>query len=259
MPRKYKKSPTYKLKKKYGRKATKSATVLQSAIRRAITANNNKMLETKKSISSNSDGTELGHNGILVRSSSLLATTQGLTDPQTSAIQNRIGDRITLSGLSVKCMFELNERYSMATFRIFIVKSAKGDTPTSSTLWNGISANKMIDTFNKERFTILASKRFTIKQSSTGMDADGIQTIGGGFAEGIPTISRATKIVGLWVPANKLIRGKTLTYENASNQPKFYDYHLIYYAYSNYSTSPTLGFNVGRINDEVIQLYYKDA
>jgi len=255
--------PPKKTKKyKRGRKTIKSEVAtskLQTLVKKAITANNNKMLETKQSISSNSDGTELGHNAILVRSSTLLATTQGLTDPQTSAIQNRIGDRITLSGLSIKCMFELNERYSMATFRIFVVKSAKGDVPTSTTLWNGISANKMIDTFNRERFTILVSKTFTIKQSSTGMDADGIQTIGGGFAEGIPTISRATRIVKLWIPANKLIKGKTLTYENASNQPKFYDYHLIYYSYSNYSTSSTLMFNTGRINDEVIQLYYKDA
>jgi len=229
-------------------------------VNKAIASNNNRMLETKKSCISQSDGVELGHNGILVRNSTLLSTSQGGADPNSGNTLNRIGDKITLSGLSVKCMFELNERYSMATFRIFIVKSAKGDVPTSSTLWTGLSGNKMIDTFNRERFTILASKTFTIKQSSTGMDADGIQTIGGGFAEGIATISRATRIVKLWVPANKLIRGKTLTYENASSQPKFYDYHLIYYAYSNYSTSSGIGgFNVGRINDEVIQLYYKDA
>ena len=247
---------------KRGRKTTKSEVAtsrLRTLVKKAISANNNKMLETKKSINSQSDGVELAHNQILVRNSILLATSQGVLDPTTGSTQNRIGDKITLSGLSIKCMFELNERYSMATFRIFIVKSAKGDTPTSATLWNGVTGNKMIDTFNRERFTILASKTFTIKQSSTGMDAEGAQFVGGGFAEGIPTISRATKIVSLWVPPNKLIRGKTLTYENASAQPKFYDYHLIYYAYSNYSTSAALGFNVARINDEVISLYYKDA
>ena len=248
---------------KRGRKTAKreiASYKLQSLVKKAITANNNRMLETKHSISSNSDGTELAHNNILIRTSQLLATTQGTADPVSASLSNRVGDKITLTGLSVKCMFELNERYSMATFRIFIVKSAKGDVPTSSTLWNGVSNNKMIDSFNKERFTILISKTFTIKQSSTGMDAEGVQTIGGGFAEGIPTISRATRIVKLWVPGNKLIKGKTLTYESGSSQPKFYDYHLIYYSYSNYSTTSTLGaFNVGRINDEVIQLYYKDA
>jgi len=248
---------------KRGRKTAKrelASSKLQSLVKKAIAANNNKMLETKRSIHSSSDGVELGHNGILVRNSILLSTSQGGADPNSASTLNRIGDKITLSGLSIKCMFESNERYTMVTFRIFVVKSAKGDTPTSSTLWNGVSNNKMIDTFNKERFTILTSKTFTIKQSSTGMDADGIQTIGGGFAEGIPTISRATRIVKLWIPGNKLVKGKTLTYENGSSQPKFYDYHLIYYAYSNYSTTSGIGaFNCGRINDEVIQLYYKDA
>jgi hypothetical protein len=37
----------------------------------------------------------------------------------------------------------------------------------------------------------------------------------------------------------KSIKGNVLTYENGSTQPEFYDYHLIYYAYSNYSTTTT--------------------
>jgi len=55
-------------------------------------------------------------------------------------------------------MLELNERYSDVTFRLFVVRSAKGDTPTTVTLWQGASGNKMLDTFNTERFTILYSK-----------------------------------------------------------------------------------------------------
>jgi len=31
------------------------------------------------------------------------------------------------------------------------VRSAKGDTPNTDTLWNGASGNKMLDTFNTER------------------------------------------------------------------------------------------------------------
>jgi len=45
--------------------------------------------------------------------------------------------------------------------------------------------------------------------------------------------------------------------ENLSSQPKFYDYHLVYYAYSNHSTVNT--YYVGRVNDEVIRIFYKDA
>jgi hypothetical protein len=246
---------------KRGRKTAKrelASSKLQSLVKKAITANNNKMLETKHSLTTNTDGVEIGHNNMLVRSSVLLTTSQGTSAPQGSLL-NRVGDKITLTGLSVKCMFELNERYSMATFRIFIVKSAKGDVPSSFNLWNGLSANKMIDSFNKERYTILTSKTFTIRQASTGMNPSGVQEIGSGYTIGVPLISRATKIVKLWVPGNKLIKGKTLTYESGTSQPKFYDYHLIYYAYSNYSTSSGLSYNVGRVNDEVIQLYYKDA
>jgi len=246
---------------KRGRKTAKrefATSKLQSLVKKAITANNNKMLETKHSLTTNTDGVEIGHNNMLVRSSVLLTTSQGSADPQGSLL-NRVGDKITLTGLSVKCMFELNERYSMATFRIFIVKSAKGDVPSSFNLWNGVSANKMIDSFNKERYTILTSKTFTIRQSSTGMNPSGVQEIGSGYTIGVPLISRASKIVKLWVPGNKLIKGKTLTYESGTSQPKFYDYHLIYYAYSNYSTSSGLSYYVGRVNDEVIQLYYKDA
>jgi len=257
MPRKYKKSPTYKLKKKYGKNATKSATVLQSAIRRAINANNNRMLETKTSCYTEADGAEMFHNSLYVRNSTLLKTTQGVTDPENNQISNRIGDKITLSGLSVKVMFEANERYSNVTYRIFIVKSAKGDIPTQANFFNNLSGNKMIDTINTERFTVLASKTFKIHQTSTGMVESGIQEVGSGFTKGTPVISRATKIVKLWVPGNKLVRGKTLTYEHNSQQPKFFDYSLLYFAYSNYST--TTSYYVGRINDEVIQLYYKDA
>ena len=154
------------------------------------------------------------HNTLYLRNSTLLKTTQGIGDPENSQVSNRLGDKISLIGLSVKIMFELNERYSGATFRIFIVKSAKGDNPTQANFFNNLSGNKMIDTLNTERFTILASKQFRIHQTSTGMVESGIQEVGSGYTKGVPLISRATKIVKLWVPARKLLKGKTLTYEN---------------------------------------------
>ena len=217
----------------------------------------NRNVETKESVSTANDGVEMFHNSIYVRKSDLLLTTQGTADPKDANASNRIGDKVALRGLSVKVMFELNERYSMGTFRIFIVKSAKGDVPTNGTLFNGVSGNKMIDSLNTERYTILARKTFTIKQSSTGMVESGIQEVGSGFTKGVSDVSRATKIVSLWVPGNKIVRGGNLIYESGTSQPKFYDYHLVYYAYSNYSTSNT--YYVARINDEVVQLYYKDA
>lgn len=230
---------------------------VKAIVNQAIKANNAKTLETKTSCYTEADGAEMFHNSLYVRNSTLLKTTQGTGDSETTQISNRIGDKIHLKGLSVKIMFELNERYSIGTFRIFVIKSAKGDVPTINNMFNNLSGNKMIDTLNRERFTFLAIKTFTIKQTSTGMGEAGIQDVGSGYTKGTPLISRATKIVKIWVPGNKLVRGSTLTYENNSQQPKFYDYHLCYFAYSNYST--TVNYYVGRINDEVIQLYYTDA
>jgi len=243
----------YKKRKSY----KKSNTSIKAIVNKAIKANNNLMLETKISNTTAADGTEMFHNSIIVRRSNLLSTSQGLLDTEVNNVSNRVGDKINVKGLSIKVMFELNERYSSAQFRIFVIKSAKGDVPTDITLFNGLSGNKMIDTLNTERFTILASKQFTIKQTSTGMQFNGVQEIGSGFTSGYPLISRATKIVKMWIPANKLVRKGLVVYENTTTQPKFHDYHLVYYSYSNYST--TTAFYVGRVNDEVIQLYYKDA
>ena len=36
-----------------------------------------------------------------------------------------------------------------------MIKCARGDTPTRSSLFNGLSDNKMLDTFNSDRYTII--------------------------------------------------------------------------------------------------------
>jgi len=61
------------------------------------------------------------------------------------------------------------------------------------------------------------------------------------------------------LPGKKFGRNGILQYENNSPQPQFFDYHLIFFAYSNYSTSDTLGFNVARVNDAFVKHNYKDA
>ena len=65
--------------------------------------------------------------------------TQGVQDNQLSTSQVRIGDQINLKGISIRMMLELNERYSDVSYRILCVKFAKGDTPTASTLFHGLS------------------------------------------------------------------------------------------------------------------------
>ena len=111
-------------------------------------------IETKSSVISGTDGVEILHNNFITRTSNLIATQQTLLPADDEDhIGSRIGDKITLSGGSIKAMFELNERYSDVTMRMFVIRSAKGDTPNNTTLWNSAFRNRMIDTINIERFT----------------------------------------------------------------------------------------------------------
>ena len=130
---------------------------------------------------------------------------------------------------------------------------------TDATIWQGASANKLLDTFNTERYTILKSKFIKLRAPNQGNQPIGTQTVGSGFQTGTNNISRATRMFTIVLPGKKFGRNGILQYENNSPQPKFFDYHLIFLAYSNYSTSDTLGFNVARVNDVFVKLNYKDA
>lgn len=194
-------------------------------------------------------------------SSSPLATINGTQDAE-SGVGQRIGDKITLKGVSIRFMTELNERYSDVTFRFIFVKAAKGDTPTWNTLFNAVSGNKMLDTVNRERYTILKDKWFKIKAPNSGTSG-GSYAVGSGVnnQSGSFAMSRASKITKIWIPGYKIARGGVLQYEDASTQVKFFDYHCLLFAYSNYSATDANpgAYNVGRLNDSVIQMYYKDA
>jgi len=238
-----------------------------------------KNVETKNACLSSTDGVEIAHNNfVAIYDKNLIATTQGIFDPQTLDTQCRIGDKITLKGVSIKLMLELNERYSDVTFRIFVVKHAKGDTPTRSTMFNGLAGNKMLDTLNRERYTFLYDKRFQMKAPNFNAGRTGSITVGaqaydsipveasisgsnqaGAYkADSQPSLTRATKIVSIWLPGKKFGRGGVVQYENQSSQPKFFDYSMVIYAYSNFQTYQDL-FYIGRVNDSVKIMYFKDA
>lgn len=247
-------------KRKYGAFSTPGSNV--AVVRRIVKKALNKNIETKKSNFTVTDGIEIGHNGFVKLNANLLLTSQGTQDPNSGSGLNRIGDEINLKGVSIKMMVELNERYSDVTFRILIVKCAKGDSPERDTLFNNVSGNKMIDTINTERYTVIAQKWFKIKAPSPG-------TIGGVYPgagynamnSNEQLISRATKIVKMWIPGKKFTRSGIIKYENGSSQPKFFDYQALIYAYSNYSTlqDPPVGYYVGRVNDYVQQTFFKDG
>ena len=48
------------------------------------------------------------------------------------------------------------------------IKSAKGDTPTTDTLFNGQSGNKMMDTINTERYSVISQMFFKMKSNPLG-------------------------------------------------------------------------------------------
>lgn len=262
----YKKSAKRVLTKKYGapKKVIPAVRTLQAVVRRAIARNNNKMIETKQGCQTSTDGIEIFHNSFVTLNSTMLFTTNGPNDPTLNSSDNRIGDKINLKGVSIKMMVELNERYSDCTFRLFVVKCAKGDAPTRATLFNGLSGNKMLDTVNTERYTVIYQKYFQIKAPNTG-------TLGGGYnptgSSGIyyqdangSLLSRATRIVKAWIPGKAFVKSGIVSYEGqgSSSQPKFFDYHCLLYAYSNYGTLQDV-YYVARVNDYVQQIYYKDA
>ena len=246
----------YKSKKHY------AASTLQAAVRRTLM----RVAETKKGINSITDGQEIAHNSYISLADNLVATTQGTQNPDDNTGLNRIGDQIQLQGVQLRFMVELNERYSDVTFRLLIVKCARGDNPTRATLFAGASGNKMLDLINNDRYTVISEKWFKLKARPMGTEvpsnSDGVTDFSGTSQQqtgsGWWSQSRATKIVKHWIPGSKFVKSKVLQYEDASPMPKFFEYRAVLYAYSNYSTNQDV-YNVARLNDVVKIMYFKDV
>lgn len=245
------------------KKLEASATTIQRAFRAMMLKN----AESKNSQSTVSDGQAISHNSFInVSPNTILATSQGVADPENaSSGQNRIGDKISLIRAEVRMMLEGNPRYSDITYRILLVRSPRGDTPTTGTLFNGLSGNKMLDTLNTERYSILYQKWGKIIARNTGA-ADyigGPGYIGSGLLTantgGTITQSVPTKIIKFNIPGTKFARNGIIQYDgNNSLVQKTYDYNLLVYAYSNYTTSDALGWTVCSVNDCFTRLVYKD-
>jgi hypothetical protein len=90
-----------------------------------------------------------------------------------------------------------------------------------------MSGNKMLDTVNLERYSILAQKWFKIKAAN----AAGNSSVGVSGFNSLNDVSivmsRATKIVKLWIPGEKFARSKIIKYDNNGTQAKFFDYHCL--------------------------------
>ena len=155
MPYRSRRQPYQKIKSAQTR--FRKASTVRTVARRAAAQVINRIVETKSGVKSYTDGTQIYQNDFVVIDSNPLVTSLGSSDAE-STQGTRIGDRVSLKGLSFQGMLELNERYSDVTFRIMFIKSAKGDTPTKANMFQGCSSNQMLDKFNTERFTLVAQK-----------------------------------------------------------------------------------------------------
>ncbi len=247
-----------------------SAPYQRKIMRQIAQQTMNRNVETKQATYSTTDGLEILHNNFVSLTPNILATGQGVQDPNDTNQACRIGDQISVTGASLRFMFELNERYSDVTLRVMVIRSAKGDVPTRATLFIGRSGNKMLDMIDRERYSVLHQKY--VKMKAPNMSVANIGGPNSEIGSTIPpsnagiqyaatmqnTISRATKIVKIWVPGKKFARNGKIQYENGIAQTKFFDYHVLVYAYSNLTTGQDV-WNVARINDYVQMLYFKDA
>jgi hypothetical protein len=142
------------------------------------------------------------HNNILLvqnitRNSVLNPFTidNGTGDPMVANSGSRIGDQITLKGMSVKMMLENPIDRCNSHYRIMLIKGAKGETFSRDTLFKGDSTNKLMDMINTECFTIIAQKIVNLKTSNGTSDSLGLTGVPGLVSNtGIPTklISRVS-------------------------------------------------------------------
>jgi hypothetical protein len=78
----------------------------------------------------------------------------------------RVGDEITVQSVKFHGFIENALNRPKVYYRFMLVKCAKGDLPTRTTLFLNNADNKMIDELNTERYSIIASKIFTVTPSN---------------------------------------------------------------------------------------------
>lgn len=222
-----------------------------------------RMIETKEYCRRSGVNIGIPHNNILLvldRDSGAalnpFASQRGVDDVMGIG-GNHIGDMISVKGVMLRGFFENALGRARVYYRVMIIKCAKGDVPTRTTLFKGDADNKMIDQLNTERYSVVAQKIFNISASNAA-PASVIPS-----AVGIPTASTpagiATRTFKMWLPGAKFGRGGNLQYENGSaDQIKFYDFRLVILCYDWYGTPQDIN-DVGKINDLYFKVYFKDA
>lgn len=223
-----------------------------------------RMIETKEAQWSSQKNQPIEHNQIEyimdpTGSSPLnpFRSSQGSGDSMAGNSGNRVGDQLTLRGMKVMGFFEGALGRSKVHFRLMLIKMAKGDTISRSTLFQEKSDNKMLDMINTERYTVVWQTKFTVappNYAPTTVNAQGVPVT----ADVVPGIT-GNRIISAWIPGSKFGKNGIIRYENASQtQVKFFDYRWVVMAYDWYGTPQDLN-TVGRINEFYSVIYFKDA
>lgn len=218
-------------------------------------------LETKESQYYTSSNVSLPHNNAVMLLGqngtplNVFEIYQGSADPMVNH-GNRVGDQVNLKGVSIKMFLENALGRAKVHYRIMLVRGAKGETFNRANLFCGACTNKMLDPFNKERFTIISQKFITVSTSNNAPLAVDVV----GVPSTTPTPAGiATKMVSMYIPGRKFGKNGVVQYENNSpTQVKFYDYRIVIVAYDWFGTPQDVN-NVGRINELFYRVFYKDA
>lgn len=246
---------------KRARSRSRSMSVEVSRVRSGLTRLN-RMIETKEGQWASPANVQLAHNAVYVVQNSTggdlnpIRCTQGTGDPMSALSGNRIGDKITLRGVTVRGQIETALNRAKVYFKIMVIKCPRGVSPTlANNLFKQCSNNKMIDMLNTEKFTILWSKQYTVTTSNnapTGVSGTGVPS--GGTPSGI-----GTRIFKAWIPGSKFAKNGTIVYEDGSStNAKFFDYRVVIVTYDWYGTPQDVN-NVGVLNEMYTKMYFKDA
>jgi len=217
------------------------------------------MVETKESTQTTAAAVDLAHNNVTIIQSggadlNIFKTYNGATDPM-AGVGERIGDQLTVRGVKIVSFFENALQRSKVYYRLMLVRCPRGVAPTRANLFKNDSGNKMIDSVNTEKFTIVWGKTFNINVGNTPGNAT---MVSGAPFQTITMAGQGTRIVKAWIPGKKFGRNGNLQYENGGVDVKFYDYKLVVVAYDWGGTPQDLN-TVGKINELYTKLYFKDA
>jgi hypothetical protein len=140
-------------------------------------------------------------NGLPGERLNMLQVDQGIRDGMGSGqVTNRIGDKITCQGVMIKALFENALSRPKVYYHMMVVKCPRADVPTKTTLFQGNTPVKMIDQVNTERYTVIASKKWTISASNATAS---IANVLDGIPEdldvaGLVNAGIGTKAINLW-------------------------------------------------------------